>query len=91
MDIEQIKKLTHLSRLTVPESELVGIANDIGAIVGFIDQIQKVDLVSSEVHIAKEVNVFRDDVVLPLASAYDLIEAAPMHKDHFVMVPKVLE
>lgn len=35
-------------------------------------------------------NVARADEVAPLESAYDLVEAAPLHKDGFVQVPKVI-
>lgn len=91
MDIEQVKKLAHLARLTVPEAELAGVAADIGNILGFIDQIQKVDLGDVTTSNDNAVNIFRDDVIAPIPPVYDLVEAAPQHKDHFVMVPKVIE
>ena len=91
MDIEQVKKLAHLARLNVPEEELAGVAADIGNILGFIDQIQKVELGDISAPTNQSVNIFRDDVVAPIEPVYDLVEAAPLHKDHFVMVPKVIE
>jgi len=91
MDIEQVKKLAHLARLNVPEEELAGVASDIGNILGFIDQIQKVELGDISAPTNQSVNIFRDDVVAPIEPVYDLVEAAPLHKDHFVMVPKVIE
>ncbi len=91
MDIEQVKKLASLARLTVPESELEAVAHDIGAILGFIDQIQKVELSESVGGVGAQVNVFRADIVAPLDSAHDLVLAAPLHQDRFVKVPKVLE
>jgi len=91
MDISQVKKLAHLARLNVPEDELAGVASDIGTILGFIDQIQQVELANVPEAGEQKVNVFREDSVAPITPVYDLVEAAPMHKDHFVMVPKVLE
>lgn len=91
MDSQQIKKLADLARLEVSEEEMAGFAKDIGNILGFIDQIQKVDLGDAGETALQEVNVFRDDVVAPIEPVYDLVEAAPAHKDHFVMVPKVIE
>ena len=91
MDTEQVKKLAYLARLDVPEEELAGVASDIGNILGFIDQIQKVDLGDAALENTQAVNVFRDDIVAPIDPVYDLVEAAPAHKDHFVMVPKVIE
>ncbi len=90
MDIDQVKKLAHLARLDVPEAELASVANEMGAILGFVDEIQKVKL-DEAIEVVGETNVFRDDVVAPIAPAHDLVEAAALHQDHFVKVPKVLE
>lgn len=91
MDIQQVKKLASLARITVSEAELESFAKDIGSIIGFIDQVQKVDLGTVAVPDNQRTNVFRDDIVAPLTPVYDLVEAAPLHQDHFVKVPKVLE
>lgn len=89
MDIDQVKKLAHLARLDVPESELATVATEMGTILGFVDEIQKVNVDSADAKTA-EVNIFRDDVVAPITPAHDLVEAAAMHQDHFVKVPKVI-
>jgi aspartyl-tRNA(Asn)/glutamyl-tRNA(Gln) amidotransferase subunit C len=89
MDIEQVKKLAHLARLDVPETELAHVASEMGAILGFVDEIQKVQIDSTQ-STARELNVFRDDIVAPINPAHDLVEAAALHQDHFVKVPKVI-
>ncbi len=91
MDTEQVKKLAHLARITVAEEELEGFSADIGAILGFVDRIREVSLDGIESREFDRVNILREDTVLPLSSAYDLVECAPLHKDHFVQVPKVIE
>ena len=91
MNNDEIKRLASLSRLTVPEAELATMGSDISAILGFVDTIQAVQLGDQVVNSNDQTNVFRDDVVQPLQPAHDLIEAAPMHQDHFVKVPKVIE
>jgi aspartyl-tRNA(Asn)/glutamyl-tRNA(Gln) amidotransferase subunit C len=90
MDIDQIKKLAHLSRLDVPEAELASVASEMGAILGFVDEIQKVQIDASS-EVVGDTNVFRDDIVVPITPAHDLVEAAAQYQDHFVKVPKVLE
>ena len=90
MDSNQIQKLAELARLDVPESELAQVAGELGNILGFIDEIQKVDIGAEEARDLSRVNIFRDDVVAPIASAHDLVEVAPEHHDHFVKVPKVI-
>jgi aspartyl-tRNA(Asn)/glutamyl-tRNA(Gln) amidotransferase subunit C len=92
MDIEQVKYLANLARLAVPEDQLATVAHDIGAIIGFVDQIQKVSITTDRTtETYEKENVFRDDAVHPLRSAHDLIEASPQHQDHFVKVSKVIE
>ncbi|HVY35837.1 MAG TPA: Asp-tRNA(Asn)/Glu-tRNA(Gln) amidotransferase subunit GatC [Candidatus Paceibacterota bacterium] len=85
-----VQKLADLARLSVPKEEQEQVAKDLEAIVGFVDQIKSRDVSSISAE-PDRVNVFRDDVVAPLKSAYDLVEAAPSHQDGFVKVPKVIE
>ena len=58
--------------------------------VDFIDVVQKVSLPNQGEMKFEQKNVARRDEVAPLESVYDLVEAAPLHKDGFVQVPKVI-
>jgi aspartyl-tRNA(Asn)/glutamyl-tRNA(Gln) amidotransferase subunit C len=91
IDSKTLDHLAHLARLSVPEEEKEQLAKDINNIVGFIDVIQKVKLSVKEQKVFAQKNVAREDIVMPLGSVYDLVEAAPLHKDGFVQVPKVIE
>lgn len=88
---EEIQRLAMLSRLTVPEAELETVGKDIANILGFVDTIRSVQLGDQIANNDTHTNVFREDGVQALQSSYDLIEAAPLHQDHFVKVPKVIE
>jgi aspartyl-tRNA(Asn)/glutamyl-tRNA(Gln) amidotransferase subunit C len=88
MNQDEIKQLAQLARLNIPQSEMESVSKDIAAILGFIDTIE---LDSQVIDSHNKQNIFRTDTVQPLAAAYDLIEAAPSHQDHYVKVPKVLE
>jgi aspartyl-tRNA(Asn)/glutamyl-tRNA(Gln) amidotransferase subunit C len=90
IDSKTLDHLAHLARLTVPEGEKEALAHDINNIVGFIDTIQKVTLDTSKSHEYAQKNITREDAVLPLSSAHNLVDAAPLHKDGFVQVPKVI-
>ena len=85
-----IQKLADLARISISEEEAAGFGKDLEAIIGFIDQIQSRDVSSIPMEL-NNVNVLRDDVVAPLFSQYDLVEAAPAYQDNFVKVPKVIE
>ena len=90
IDSKTLDHLALLARLTVPEEEKEQLAKDITNIVGFLDTIQKVDIGAMGDKIYTQKNVAREDVVMPLGSVYNLVEAAPLHHDGFVQVPKVI-
>lgn len=90
IESKTLDHLAHLARLTVPEEEKEQLAKDISNIVGFIDIVQKVDLGDVGEKTFTQKNVVREDIVAPIDSAYDLVQAAPLHKDGFVQVPKVI-
>ena len=90
IDKDGVKKLADLARLSVPETELQSLTKDLESIVGFVDVVQSRNVEKSTDSL-ENVNVFRDDEIRPLPSAYDLVDAAPEHKDGFVKVPKVFE
>jgi aspartyl-tRNA(Asn)/glutamyl-tRNA(Gln) amidotransferase subunit C len=91
IDSKTLDHLALLARLTVPEEEKEQLAKDINNIVGFIDTVQKVELSAIEQKEFAQKNIVREDIVAPLGSVYNLVEAAPLHKDGFVQVPKVIE
>jgi aspartyl-tRNA(Asn)/glutamyl-tRNA(Gln) amidotransferase subunit C len=85
-----VQKLADLARMSVSKDELEGFTKDLDSIVAFVDQIKSRD-VSAVATYHEKLNVFREDIVAPLASAYDLVEATPSHQDGFVKVPKIIE
>jgi aspartyl-tRNA(Asn)/glutamyl-tRNA(Gln) amidotransferase subunit C len=90
MDASQVKNIAFLARISVVDDELSTVAKDMDNIIALIDRVQKVQVGDISEALDKE-NIYRDDVVAPLESAHDLVEAAPLHKDHFVQVAKVIE
>jgi len=90
IDQKTLDHLAYLARIEVPEEEKEQLRTDISNMVAFVDVIQKVALGPRAEEVFTQKNVARDDVVAPLESVYDLVEAAPMHKDGFVQVPKVI-
>jgi aspartyl-tRNA(Asn)/glutamyl-tRNA(Gln) amidotransferase subunit C len=90
IDSKTLDHLAHLARLTVPEEEKEQLAKDINNIVGFIDVVQKVQLSDSGEKVFTQKNVAREDMVTGVQSVHNLVEAAPLHQDGFVQVPKVI-
>lgn len=90
IDTETLDHLANLARIAIKDEEKEQLRCDISNMVGFIDTIQKVTLQEHEKATVAQKNIVRDDIIAPLESVYDLVEAAPMHKDGFVQVPKIL-
>lgn len=87
---EQIIHIANLARLSVPEVELEKLRGELGAILSFVDQISAADIGSIEMIATNVRNIVRDDEVRPVESSGNLVEAAPLHRDNFVEVPKVI-
>jgi aspartyl-tRNA(Asn)/glutamyl-tRNA(Gln) amidotransferase subunit C len=90
IDTQTLDHLAHLARIAIKDEEKEQLRQDISNMVGFIDTIQKVSLPEQGKGEIVQKNVSRDDVVAPLESVYNLVEAASMHKDGFVQVPKII-
>lgn len=91
LDTHSLKKLAALAKISVSDEELQKLGGELGSILHFVDQVSSV--ASTETKNTAFVfphNVAREDTVLPIQSAHDLVEAAPLHRDHFVEVPKVI-
>lgn len=88
---EEIRNLAHLARIEVTDAEVAEYAKDFESILGYVEQINNVDVssvASSFIHI----NVARDDEhPNPEGSAVDrLLADAPATQDGFYKVPKIL-
>lgn len=88
---EDIKKLAELAKITIPEDRTDGFLKDFESILGYVKQIENVDV--GEVHenfFLK--NVFRPDENPNETGALSeaLLAAAPETHDGFVKVDKIL-
>ncbi len=90
IDQKALERLSYLSRVTVVDTEKEQLAKDINNIFGFINTIEKVEFLDNNQNFINQKNVVREDIIAPLSSIYDLVEAAPLNKDGFVEVPKII-
>lgn len=92
---EQVEHIAKLARLELTDDELNKYGEQISAVLGYIDQLQEVDVVGVEptAQVTGLVNVLRDDVAKPwnegeIKSALDL---APELDGRSIKVKRVLE
>jgi len=96
MELKDVEKLAQLARIELPENEKEGILNDLKSILGYIDQIEKVQL--------KEVgplgvledrplkNIMREDGGAHETGAHtkEIIAEMPESQDGFLKVQSIL-
>ena len=90
LDTKALKNIAHLARIAVTDDELEKLGNELSSIISFVDQVSAVDTSGVKNSNSAVQNIARDDVVAPIKSAYDLVEATPENQDNFVKVPKVI-
>ena len=93
VDIDTVKRVAHLARIAVTDEEAVKMKGELNAILGFVEQLNEVDVSGVEpmTSVVEMAMKNRDDVVTDGDKAEDVIANAPLSEDHFFMVPKVVE
>lgn len=91
MEINDIKKLGELAKIDINEAEAEGFKKDFESILGYIKQIESVDL-GDVSPIYQTENVTRIDVAknTPGEFSADLLSSAPNTENGFIKVKKIL-
>ena len=97
IDKDTVRKTARLARIAIPEERLEPMATEISGILGWIEQLNEVDIEGVEAMTSTV------DVSLPLRAdklqegptgggqADNVVANAPKTEDHFFVVPKVVE
>jgi aspartyl-tRNA(Asn)/glutamyl-tRNA(Gln) amidotransferase subunit C len=90
---KDVEYIAGLSRMHVPADKLEGLAKNLNDIVGYVEQLQKLDLkdVKPTSHAVPLSNALREDVVKPSFSNKEALSIAPESKDGCFKVPLVIE
>ncbi len=97
VDKETVRKVARLARIAEPEDRLAPLAEEISGILGWIEQLNEVDIEGVEA-MASTVDVslaLRADALGdgPTGGGQpdNIVANAPKTQDHFFVVPKVVE
>jgi len=97
VDKETVRKVARLARIAEPEDRLEPLAREISGILGWIEQLNEVDIEGVEA-MASTVDVqlpLREDLLQDGytggGQAGNVVANAPKTEDHFFVVPKVVE
>ena len=86
-------KLSNLAQLQFSETEKEEIKADLNKMIGFIEQLEKIDTTGVEplLHISDAVNVLREDKIAGSISREEALLNAPSSDGQFFTVPKVIK
>lgn len=90
---DDVLHLARLSSLDLDESEISGLQTDISNILGYVEQLSKLDTrgVEPTYQVTGLENVWRDDTIIDYGvSREELLLLAPEATDNQVKVPKIL-
>jgi aspartyl-tRNA(Asn)/glutamyl-tRNA(Gln) amidotransferase subunit C len=93
VDAATVKRVAHLARIALPEEEVERMQGEINAILGFVEELRKVNV--DDVEPMTSVTPMRlkqrADTVTEGGIADAIVANAPASDDHFFVVPKVVE
>ena len=93
VDAATVRHIAKLARIAVSDSEVESLAPELNNILGWIEQLQEVDVEGVEPMTAVIPNKLRlrDDVVTDGGKRDDVLANAPAAEHGFFAVPKVIE
>ncbi|MGC0054588.1 Asp-tRNA(Asn)/Glu-tRNA(Gln) amidotransferase subunit GatC [Brucella pituitosa] len=93
VDISTVKRVAHLARIAVSEDEAARMTGELNAILGFVEQLNEVDIEGVEpmTSVTPMKMRLREDTVTDGNIANAVVANAPVTEDNFFVVPKVVE
>ena len=90
---DDVRKVARLSRIAVPEERLDELAGELNGILGWIDQLNEVDISDVEplTSVVETKLPMREDVVTDGNIPDQVLANAPRTEDGFFVVPKSVE
>jgi aspartyl-tRNA(Asn)/glutamyl-tRNA(Gln) amidotransferase subunit C len=93
VDAATVRRIAHLARIAVKESEIPHLEGELNAMLAFVEQLGEVNIEGVEpmtsvipMEMKKRADVVNDGDIPD-----DIVRNAPETQDHFFLVPKVVE
>ncbi len=93
IDAATVKRIGRLARIRVEENEVEKYKGELNAMLGFVEQLNEVDVTGVEAMTSVTPMTLRrrEDVITDGGYAEKIVANAPLSEDNFFMVPKVVE
>jgi aspartyl-tRNA(Asn)/glutamyl-tRNA(Gln) amidotransferase subunit C len=93
VDAATVERVAHLARIRVPDEEVEGFRGELNAILGWVEQLNEVDVTGVEpmTSVLPMSMKKREDKVTDGGKAGEIVANAPLAQDGYFLVPKVVE
>jgi aspartyl-tRNA(Asn)/glutamyl-tRNA(Gln) amidotransferase subunit C len=93
IDHATVRRIARLARIKVTENEVPRLANELNGILGWIEQLNEVDVTGVEpmTSVVAMKMKWREDEVTDGGIPAEIVGNAPTSEDGFFVVPKVVE
>ena len=93
IDAATVKRIGRLARIRVEENEVEKYQGELNAILGFVEQLNEVNVAGVEAMTSVTPMQLRrrDDRITDGGYPDKIVKNAPLSEDNFFMVPKVVE
>lgn len=93
IDAATVKRIGRLARIRVEDSEVEKYQGELNAILGFVEQLNEVDVTGVEAMTSVTPMQLRrrEDKITDGGYPEQIVANAPLSEDNFFMVPKVVE
>ncbi|MCC2688235.1 MAG: Asp-tRNA(Asn)/Glu-tRNA(Gln) amidotransferase GatCAB subunit [Rhizobiaceae bacterium] len=93
VDIQIVKRVARLARIAVTEEEAQRMTGELNTILGFVEQLNEVDVSAVEpmTSVIPMAMRKRADIVTDGGRPEDIVANAPSTDENFFIVPKVVE
>lgn len=90
---DDVRKVAALARLKVTDAELESLANDLRAIIGYVEVLNEVDTtgVVPMVHAVELQNAFRPDVPVESLPRKAALSNSPRTDGEYFLVPPIID
>lgn len=92
LTIKEVEHVALLARLSLSDEEKKVFAEQLGAILGYVEKLNELDTEGVEplAHILPVFNVFREDEVKPSTPQEEILSNGPLTEDGYYKVPKII-
>jgi aspartyl-tRNA(Asn)/glutamyl-tRNA(Gln) amidotransferase subunit C len=93
VDADTVRRIAHLARIAVADSEVENLRAELNAMLAFVEQLQEVNVEGVEpmTSVTPMAMKKRADAVTDGGDAEALLKNSPQSDNHFYLVPKVVE